>query len=332
MRVSQSGEFGLIHSLAGIIQAGRDERAPAWRRLVLGIGDDAAAWRCEPGLTLATSDCLIEGVHFTRATIGWRDLGWKALAVNLSDIAAMGGAPRYALVTLALPEDTDEQAAAELYQGMAELANRYGVAVVGGDTSAAPAVFINLTVTGAGEQLLTRSAAKPGDRVAVTGCLGMAAAGWQLLKEGGEIPQEADPLLSAFRHPIPRLEAGRLLVQAGVQAAIDVSDGLAADLGHICEMSRAGADVSVDRVPVHPAARALLGAAALPLALGGGEDYELLFTAPAETIKQVQAQSPVPVTVVGEITSAHPGQVRLLDAAGRPFTLPERGWQHFVSR
>jgi thiamine-monophosphate kinase len=332
MKVSQVGEFGLIHKLAGLVGRGHKASTPAWDNLVLGIGDDAAAWRNEPGLTLATTDCLIEGVHFTRTTIGWRDLGWKALAVNLSDIAAMGGSPRYALVTLALPADTEELAAEELYAGMAELANKHGVAIAGGDTSVAPAVLINLAVTGvAGEHLLTRSGARPGELVAVTGYPGMSAAGWRLLKEGRDFPSEASPLLTAFRRPVPRLAEGRILVESGVKTAIDVSDGLAADLGHICEASKAGAIVEVDRVPVHPTACTMFGAEAVQMALGGGEDYELLFTAPAEIITRVQEISACPVTVIGKMTGEHPGRVRLVEETGKSGHISGRGWQHFVS-
>jgi thiamine-monophosphate kinase len=331
MNVSQIGEFGLIHELAEKIQGSRNTRFPAWQNLVLGIGDDTAAWHNEPGLTLATTDCLVEGVHFTRATTSWRDLGWKALAVNLSDIAAMGGSPRYALVTLAMPADTNKETAEELYAGMLELANGKGVAIAGGDTSASPLVFINVALTGvSGKHLLTRSAARPGDVVAVTGYLGVAAAGWRFLKSGQEIPSEAAPLLAAFQRPIPHLAEGSLLVEAGVKAAIDVSDGLVADLGHICEQSKVGARIEIPRLPLHPAVKTLFPAEAIQMALGGGEDYKLLFTAPAEIITRVSLKSTCEITVIGEVTDKHPGQVELFDESGKPFKTPDEGWQHFA--
>jgi thiamine-monophosphate kinase len=331
VKVSEAGEFGLIHRLAELVQANRTV-APAWRNLVLGIGDDAAVWQAEPGLTLASTDCLIEGVHFTLETSGWHDLGWKALAVNLSDIAAMGGEPRYALVTLGLPGDTDLSDVEQFYLGMLELAQEVGTAIVGGDTSASPVVFINMAVTGqASKTLLTRSGAKPGDSVAVTGWLGAAAAGWQLIQQKKEITEAMSPLIQAFSRPRPRLDTGRRLVEAGVAAAIDISDGLVADLEHICAESRVGAVIQVDRVPVHPEVKRAFKQEALALALSGGEDYELLFAAPEAIIKDVQPGLDGPVTIIGEITAARPGQVNLVDEAGRPFSLTHKGWRHFDS-
>jgi len=331
MKVFEAGEFGLIHRLAELVQANRTG-VPAWRNLVLGIGDDAAVWRAEPGLTLASTDCLIEGVHFTRETAGWHDLGWKALAVNLSDIAAMGGEARYALVTLGLPGDTDMSDVEQFYLGMLELAQATGVAIVGGDTSASPVVFINLAVTGqASGSLLTRAGAKAGDSLAVTGWLGSAAGGWRLIKQKKEITEGMSPLMQAFSRPRPRLDAGRRLVEAGVAAAIDISDGLVADLEHICAESRVGAVVHVDRVPVHPAVKRVFRQEALALALSGGEDYELLFTAPEAIIKKVQPELDIPVTIIGEITAPRPGQVSLVDGAGKPFSLEHKGWRHFAS-
>ncbi len=331
MKLVDLGEFNLIDQLAGIVQKSGRPSALSWQNLVIGIGDDAAVWQNESSRTLATTDCLIEGVHFTKETTSWHDLGWKALAVNLSDVAAMGGRPLYALVTIGLPSELQADDVLELYAGMTELAEKSETAIVGGDVSTAPAVFINIAVIGGtGKHLLTRSAARPGEVVAVTGYLGSAAGGLRLLQEHCKPDNISKTLCEAFLRPTPRLEIGALLTAEGVRCAIDVSDGLAADLGHICRQSGVGAVVETSRLPIHPALTALFGAEALTLALSGGEDYELLFTAPANTIERVAAKALCPVTIIGTVTSQNPGEIRLTDPNGKTLSLDHGGWQHFA--
>jgi thiamine-monophosphate kinase len=333
VKVSELGEFGLIDRLAEMADSLRDNRFPSWRNLIIGIGDDAAAWRCEGGTQLATVDSLVQGVHFPSAVDSWADLGWKSLAVNLSDIAAMGGLPRYALVALSLPGDTEADSVIEMYRGMLELAQPFGVAVVGGNISAAPQITITITVLGdspAEDGLLTRDAARPGDRIAVTGSLGGAAAGLRLLETNPPLdPLSAGALRRAFWRPNPRVAEGRLLVGAGIKAAIDISDGLAADLGHICEASRVGARIDTSLVPLAAVALAAFGAAALEMAVTGGEDYELLFTGGDAAIRAVHQKAACPVTIIGDITSAR--GVLLQDGNGRTIEYQKRGWQHFAA-
>jgi thiamine-monophosphate kinase len=283
-------------------------------------------------MQLATIDSLIEGVHFSLGTTSWRELGWKSLAVNLSDIAAMGGTPAYALVSLALPADTEVEDVAALYEGMLELSRQFGVAIVGGDTCQAPQVSITVAVFGSSPsgKVLRRSTARPGDKVAVTGYLGSAAAGLEMLTGKLRLaPEVAGYLREAFLRPRPRLAEGKLLVERGVKTAMDISDGLLSDLRHICRASRVGARVEVDRLPVHAAVGAHFGNRALELALVGGEDYELLFTAGAEVIDGVRGEVDCPVTVVGEITAGRPGEVGVFDINGRAVNLPGVGWEHF---
>lgn len=326
MKVSELGEFGLIDLLAKIAPQGGPEH-----RLLVGIGDDAAAWRGDDSAVLATTDAMVEGVHFRTGTPWW-ELGWKALAVNLSDIAAMGGIPGHALVNLSLPGATEVEDVAQLYRGMAELANQHKVAIVGGNITRAPVVMIAITVIGKGikEGLLRRSAAAPGDRIAVTGYLGSAAAGLKLLTRSLKAaPEAADYLKKAHLQPLPRVAEGQALLKRGVRAAIDVSDGLVADLGHVCAASKVGATVRVDKVPVHPLMKKCLGKDALGLALSGGEDYELLFTADERIIDEVKAAmgADCPVTVIGEITAGT--SVTLLDGDGKPYHINGSGWDHF---
>ena len=173
MKVSELGEFGLIELLADIVDKAKNPENASWQQVLIGIGDDAAAWQGDSSIQLATTDSLVQGTHFDLNITSWEELGWKAIAVNLSDIAAMGGIPEYALVSLALPGDLETDCISSLYQGMAQIANQFGVAIAGGNVSSASTAMINVTVLGSLEDksMLTRSAAMHGDLVAVTGYL-----------------------------------------------------------------------------------------------------------------------------------------------------------------
>jgi len=337
MKVSELGEFGLINLLAEMVNGSQDKQSSPWQQLIIGIGDDAAVWHGDASIQLATLDSLIQDIHFSLDTTSWRDLGWKTMAANLSDIAAMGGIPRYALVSLALPNHTEIDDVTALYQGMIELARQFEVSIVGGDVSRAPLVVINITVLGStGNQeshILTRSAAVPGEQIAVTGYLGTAAAGLEMLTRELQFDNAATAhLAKKFRHPLPRIVEGRMLVEQGVKTAIDISDGLVADLRHICESSQVSARIEIDRVPIEPEVRANFGNKALELALSGGEDYELLFTGSPEVITQVREAASCPVTIIGEIEAGKRGEVTLVDRQGNPFHLDKTGWEHFTPR
>jgi len=320
------GEFGLIDLLAKMA-SGQDER------LIIGIGDDAAAWQGDASIQLATVDSFIQDVHYPSGIVPWQEVGGKALAVNLSDIAAMGGLPRYALVSLALPPETELDDVTALYTGMLELAKKYGVTIVGGDISNAPLVVISITVLGSSpqKQILTRSSAKPGELIAVTGYLGAAAAGLEMLTKKLKLdPPATTRFKQAFLHPTPRLAEGQLLLEQGVKTAIDISDGLLADLNQICKASKVSAKVEADRVPVEPLVKASFGKQALELALAGGEDYELLFTAGVEVIEKVKQAASCPVTVIGKITAGK--GVTAVDRQGKPLDVGKAGWEHFTRR
>ena len=335
MKVSELGEFGLIDLLAKVAYSTRDNQMPSWQQLLIGIGDDAAAWYNDASIQLATTDSFIQDVHFSLDIASWEDLGWKALAVNLSDIAAMGGEPRYALVSSALPPHTEVEDVTAMYRGMIELAQQCGVAIIGGDTSSALLVAITITLLGCAknqtQHILTRSTAEPGEQVAVTGYLGAAAAGAEMLTRQLQFEPEATTLLrNAFLHPFPRIAEGQLLVGQGVKTAIDISDGLVSDLSQICKASQVGARIEVDRVPIQPVAKANFGDKSLELALSGGEDYELLFTGSAEVINKVKRAASCPITVVGEIVADKIGGVTLVDSRGTPYSLRKAGWEHFT--
>lgn len=299
---------------------------------VLGVGDDAALLAPRPGMELAvSSDMLVCGRHFFPDMDPYL-LGHKTLAVNLSDLAAMGAIPRWALLSLALPE-ADEAWLASFSRGLFDMATRFEVSLVGGDTTRGP---LNLCVTILGEveagRALRRSGARCGEDIWVSGDLGGAALGLRhLLGEAPLDPLAADACLTRLYAPEPRVVLGRSL-QGIARAAIDISDGLLADLGHLLESSHAGAELEFSLLPAHPAVAASLDD---PLArsclLAGGDDYELCFTAPpycAEAIRGAAAAAETPVTRVGRVT-ATPG-LRLLSARGEEMTPGVQGFDHFA--
>ncbi|MFK2929647.1 thiamine-phosphate kinase [Dyella agri] len=322
-------EFRLIDRIRERTAQGRED-------VRLGIGDDAALLAVPPGMELAAAvDTLVEGVHFPVGTAP-ADIGWKALAVNLSDLAAMGATPAWALLALTLP-DTLAPAAREAFvdgfaDGFAALAGSQRLALVGGDTTRGP-LAVSVTVHGfvpAGQALL-RAGARVGDAVLVTGTLGDAAAGLALWQRA-ESDARAASLVARLNRPTPRLAAG-LALRGHANACIDVSDGLLADLGHICAASGVGAEIEAALLP---RSSALLGlfddAAARDLALSGGDDYELCFTVPAARATEVQADLArlgCGATRIGRIVAGE--GVRVRDADGGWLEPSRRGWDHFAA-
>jgi len=328
------GEFPLIDRLAARLGRPRPD-------VVLGIGDDVAAVEGPPGrLLLATCDVQVAGVHFLPDRVDPWKLGRKAAAINVSDIASAGGRPTHFLSSLVLPPETEVDFVERLYDGLAEEAQRWGADVIGGNVSGGAGLVIDLTLFGevAADRLLRRDGARPGDTVLVTGALGAAAAGLHLLLHPGPEPDESvrQAVLSAFETPIPRVfEAAAAAACNGVGAAIDVSDGLAADLGHVCDRSGVGVRIFEDRVPVSAAARAVAaesGTDALVWALGGGEDYELLLTVRPDgadrLAEAVRGATGTPVTPIGEVLPASEGRC-LVRADGSVAPLAADGWRHF---
>ena len=252
--IREIGEFGLIKSIQELVCEQGQQDGDDDFRLLLGIGDDAAAWRTPEAIELATTDTLVDGVHFRHDLTSWEDLGWKSMAVNLSDIAAMGGRPLYALVTLGLTRDTREDDVRDLYRGMLAACRAYGCRIAGGDIVRSPVDFVTVAMTGAaGDRVLTRRAAKPGDSIAVTGPLGSAAGGLQALLRGGAATRtSADSTCKLpSTGPCPGWTPASTLIGCGIEAAMDVSDGLVDDLAKLCEASGVGAVVEAGRVPAH---------------------------------------------------------------------------------
>ncbi len=334
MKVSELGEFGVIDRLTQVLAA--HGTAAQSGRLLVGIGDDAAVWLQDGSALLATTDTLVEGVHFVPGRTSWRDLGWKALAVNVSDIAAMGGRPELALVTLMLRSNVEVDDLDELYRGLAEAAQSMGIVIAGGDIVRAQEFAISVTATGRAElddagypKLLRRNGAQAGDVVAVTGSLGGAAGGLRVVR-GEQVNDDASRvLLERHSRPQPRVDAGLAAIGAGLRCGMDVSDGLMQDLTHICKASRLGVVVWQDKLPIDEAVRASFDEPeAMRMAATGGEDYELLFTGTQEQIDALAGQCDVPVTVIGEIVIAAEHVATLLDAGGKPVELAAAGWDH----
>ena len=335
MKVSEIGEFGLIERLSKMAQQTADEHQDAWKQLVVGIGDDAAAYFSNNEIQLATVDSLVQDVHFSLSYMTWQELGWKSIAANLSDIAAMGGFPRYALVSLGLPGNTEVENVIDIYHGMFDIAGKFGVAIVGGDTVSSPFIFISVTVIGSAgvknRNILKRSAAQPGDQIAVTNSLGTSAGGLEMLKNNLTFsPKLSKQLRQAHLTPNPRVSEGQLLVEKGVKCGMDISDGFIGDLTHICQESKVGAQINIDLVPVAPAVKKCFGQRALEMALTGGEDYELLFTANPLVMNKVKKAIQCPVTVIGKMMAEKAGKVTLVDITGKIINTKKTGWDHFI--
>ncbi len=309
--------------------------ARATPQAVLGPGDDCALLAPSPGMELAvTTDMLVSGTHFYAETDPWQ-LGWKTLAVNVSDLAAMGALPRWALLAGSLPAADDKWIAA-FAEGFFACAQRYGVDLVGGDTTRGP---LCLCVTAIGEvpvgEALRRDRARPGDDIWVSGRPGMAALGLAHLQRRTMLTGElAETCINLLQQPLPRVELGLALRQRGLaQAAIDVSDGLLADLRHIVERSAVDAEVFVAQLPGLPeGADALL---ARQCQVAGGDDYELVFTSPADKrddLLVLSGEIGLSLWRIGTISAAAgQGEVRLLDEARRPFRVGKMGFDHFGS-
>jgi len=304
-------------------------------RVLVPSGDDAAVVRCE-GLAVTTVDAFVEGVHFRLATTSMRDLGHRCLAAAVSDLAAMGAEPGEAYFAVGLPPQLGERELLELTDGAEALAQELGMTICGGDLTACPELFVVVTAVGHAsdeDALIGRDGARPGDRVGVTGALGGSAAGRLLLerKDGGLDPELGDELLERHLCPTPLVDAGIALARSGVTAMLDVSDGIASDAERLAERSGVLVEIDLTRLPLSEGVEAVAVSAGLDpleLAAGGGEDYELLFTAPEPVAEQVVAAAGIagsPVTWIGTVRDG--AGVRLLAEGGA--ARPLRGWDHF---
>ena len=332
MDLSKIGEFGLIRRLEAMAkQAGVASSRDQAFTLVAGIGDDAAAWRIDTAglIELSTTDTMVEEIHFTRSTTPWQDVGWKAMASNLSDIAAMGGSPTYTLVTLGLPGNVSVEDVEAAFQGVVQACKTYDAVIVGGDVVSSPFFFITIALNGlvCGQPMM-RSTAVPGDVIGVTGPLGLSRGGLELMMRYSKVDSDAArQLVRAHRHPLPRLQEGRVLLEEGVRAAMDVSDGLVDDLEKMMLASGMAARIFSKDIAIHPALGETLPEDALHLTLAGGEEYELLFTASNDVAQRVKKRLPS-VSIIGEVTGGEAGEVTVYDDNGSPIVDIDSGWDH----
>lgn len=332
MLLKDIGEDALIKHLSKKFSAPR-------RGLIKAVGDDASVTAQRPGrVLLATTDSLIQDTHFS---LSWAKpflLGKKALAISLSDIAAMGGEPLFFLVSLAVPPATPKKFIDGLYKGMSASAKTHGVALAGGNTARAGKITITTAVFGEAEKakVVYRSGGKPGDIIYVTGTLGDSALGLKALKSRGCAAMNGPLKKAVMRHlsPAPRVDAGRALAGKKIPSAMmDISDGLMLDLKRLCKESRAGAEVYAPSIPLSDEFKTYLAKrpGALTLALTGGEDYELLFTAPeakANGIARISKKLGVPITAIGKLIQKQRG-LMLIGADEKRVTLDKTGFEHF---
>ncbi|MGM0471065.1 MAG: thiamine-phosphate kinase [Bacillota bacterium] len=333
MQVSEIDEFALIDRLNQII-------TPNHQQSIVGMGDDGAVIDQQAGYqTIVATDMLIEDIHFQRAKISPRQLGAKALAVNISDIVAMGGKPTYATIALGLPPTTEVNYIEKIYRGINELAQEYNLQIIGGDTTASPNnLVINLNLLGKvkAEEYLLRSTAQVGDQILLTNSIGQSKAGLELLLNNQpELTAQYPELIKAHLEPTPRLKELTMIKDtATITALNDISDGLASELIEITSASQVGAKIYQQQLPITRSTKAVaaqLGESAIEYGLWGGEDYELLLTVPASESKQVktrvEAKLNTTISIIGEIVPQQEG-VKLI-TPDQIVNLDKGGYNHF---
>lgn len=343
----ETGEFGLIEIIRKLVEVRLDESS-IHDGLIRSIGDDTAVFRPSAGkVQLFTTDAMVEGIHFDLTFQSFKHLGWKALASNISDIAAMGGVPRYATIVLALPQKISVEMVEDFYRGAVSACRKYSCLIVGGDTTASSAnMTVSVALTGEVDEqkVIYRNGARPGDLICVSGHVGGSHAGLKVLtREKQRFDSAADheeftpvlepysPVLQKYLMPEPRLDIARIFSeQIKVHAMIDVSDGVASEVHHICRSSRVGAEISEHNLPIDSVTKSVaeeFGSSASHYALFGGEDYELLFTISDEEFSKLDLLTN-DVTIIGRILEAEKG-IWYIRENGEREPLPATGWDHF---
>ena len=333
--VSDIGESSLIDRIQNILPSVKNQQ------VLVGIGDDTAVIRLSnERALLVTCDIQVEDQHFRLKNMTHYQLGRRAMAVNLSDVAAMGGKPTFALVSLGFPKSFPLPDFENLFKGMRDQLAEFSATIIGGNLSNTEGkMIIDITMMGEvkPEQYLTRSGARTGDRIFVTGKVGASGAGFHVLaKFGNEYPLEFRCLVDKHLQPIPRIDIGQKIARSGFATAmIDISDGVASDLYHICKMSNVGGEIHHDKLPLPENINKIASftrKSVLHLALHSGEDYELLFTAkpniPDSLIHSLAQKTGVPITEIGQIQPKSSGYV-LVDNQGKRIPIQPKGWDHF---
>jgi len=312
MKIKEIGEFGLIDRIT---------KKPRNKDIIVGIGDDAAVVKTKKGLQLLTTDTLVEGDHFRREWFSPKQIGMKAIEINVSDVAAMGGNPKYVLVSLALPNDLDVKFVDGLYSGMWKTCNKYDIEIIGGNMTHSKQIVISITLTGEVDEnnLCLRSGAKSGDFIFVSGQLGNGRAGLRVFQED---LKDFEKVKKAYLEPKAHLTSA-LEVAPYANSMEDISDGLASELNHICEQSKCGAIIYKDKIPIKYDVRKVartLGEDEYDYALFGGEDFELVYTVSKDKLNKING------FLVGEITKDK--ALRLFSLDGEK-VITKKGYDHF---
>ena len=324
MLIKELGEFDLIERIKNHLKIENNK--------IVGPGDDTAVLPLsENKVLLFTTDMLLEGIHFTTTFATPYQIGYKAIASNLSDIAAMGGLPRYALVSLGLPPSIPLEFVDRFYRGMEELGTQFGLRLVGGDTNRFEKIVINISLLGEAEKgyIAKRSGARVGDKIVVSGFLGDSGGGLICLEKGLSLDSPAaEVLVDKHLQPFPRIGEAQELVKAGAKAMIDISDGISCDLHQLARASGVGARIFLNKFPISKELNEVaerLKLDPVELALYGGEDYELLFaTSSVDNLPELK----IPLSVIGEILPPESGVIQV-DKEGQESDLPFKGYQHF---
>lgn len=312
MKVKDIGEFGLIDLIS---------KKTKDKYVLVGIGDDAAVIKTTKGLQVLTTDCLVEGDHFRKEWFTPNQIGMKAIEINVSDVAAMGAVPRFALISLGLPKDLEVDFVEEMYQGMWKTCSKYNIEIIGGNMTHSQQIFISVTLTGDVDKknLCLRSSAKPDDYIFVSGHLGNARAGLRLFQENIKGFENVNKF---YLKPKAQLKIA-LKLAPYVNSMIDISDGLASDIKHICEQSRCGAIIYKDKIPIKNEVRQIaktLGEDEYNYALFGGEDFQLVYTVSKNNLNKVDG------FLIGEITKDK--KIKLVSNTGENL-IKEKGYDHF---
>ncbi|MDP2209099.1 MAG: thiamine-phosphate kinase [Bacteroidota bacterium] len=342
-QISKIGEFGLIEKIREIVGISIDDN------LIKGISDDTAVYKCSPDkLQLLTTDAMVEGVHFDLTFTSMQHLGWKSIVSNISDIAAMGGVPRYAVITLCLPQKISVEMVEDLYRGVVQACKKYSCLVVGGDTTSATGnTVISISLTGEvdPEKIVYRSGAMVGDLICVTGHLGASHAGLKILlneknkylndtKNFKSNIEQYKTVLEKYLMPKPRLDISKILTQnIKVNSMIDISDGLASEVHHLCNNSGVGAEIWEHNIPVDSNSQRVAAEFSeniIDYALYGGEDYELLFTLTDSEFEKLEKLTS-DVTILGRIVE-QPKGINIIRESGERKLLGASGWDHFQSK
>ena len=299
--------------------------------LIIGIGDDAAAYKSE-GFTVQTTDALVENIHFDLSYTSFYDLGWKAIAVNQSDLAAMGAVPKYFLITIGIPKSVDRNDLIELYKGFKEILNYGGGEIIGGDLVKSNELFISVSATGFCQMdktdplLMRRDSAKPGELVAVTGSVGNSGGGLKLLKSNSP---DFKSLKDIHLKPQPKVKEGLLFSELGVKTCIDISDGLVTDATRISKASNVSITLDTDNIPITNELKKAFPDNWLNLSLNGGEDFELIITGTRELVLEIKKQPDIKLTIIGSVEKRSSKLLTLLESDKSKPQLQSSGWDHF---